>query len=234
MRLLLIAVFTTLLGCSSTPAPLGERPFNITGFDFSTPLSALLPDTYRDTSYKGERFEGCYLIPSAEDYPILLQRDTIRTRDGVAQFIFCGRCNASQADRPILFAGQHFNAPNLAVSPEGHVIMIGGHLIAISDQDNDAFIARLTAQYGEPTAEYKGWRNDLYTWTLEDRTIKYAVRETSTPVPVIEKDASGRLTNLYNEKPQQALTAYLFVIDAAWVERITSADNIEGDLTHCR
>lgn len=230
MKLLSIAILTTLIGCSA--ALLGNRAFDITDFDFSTPLTTLLPDKYKDASFKGETYEGSYLIPTTDGLPIVLKRDTTFTREGIPQLIFFTPCNVSQANRPILFAGQHFNSPNLAITPEGQIVQIGGYLFMTPEQDNDAFITRLTQRYGKPKVEFKQ-SYDLYTWTLKDRTIKYAVVEASEPILVIEKDASGQL-NFDYEEPQQMVDSYLFIIDAPWVEKILSTEQASGDFVYCK
>lgn len=100
----------------------------------------------------------------------------------------------------------------------------GGKINKLTRTESYDFIARLSKYYGEPihTVEFLYRDYNLYTWTLEDRILKYAVITTdeSNVLKIeAEHNEDGDLTDLREGKRGSYLIGYLFLIDTTWTFR---------------
>lgn len=237
MKLFPIAILTTLLGCSSVPGPLGRQTIDISDFDFSTPITTILPDSYKSQQWG----DGWYNIPeTAFDDTNLLVRDSVHSWDtDELLWIEYRQQGTNSEDAYLSFEGQVFNAANFMTTPEGQIMLVCGYAWKIPQQDSNALIERITKKYGEPKYERASFcrEYDLYTWTLEDRTVKYSVVSTdeSNVLKIeTEHNEQGELTDLREGKRETYINGYIFIIDAPWVEKILSAGQASGDFVYCK
>lgn len=220
--------------CASEPGPLGKETIEIDDFDFSTNISTILPDSYKNRDY-----EGSYHVPSSDGTTnIMLREGRPRFQDSIEWYEYRSR-SVSHGDKLLRMAGQTFNAANFAAALDGQIFLVSGYAYKIAAEQSAALIERLTKEYGESMqtrGKFFGEREyDLYTWTLEDRTIKYAVVETDQSNELkldIPLDESGNPTDLREGERQPHLKGYLFVIDASWVERFRDVSGRSGDMVY--
>lgn len=137
-------------------------------------------------------------------------------------------------------AGQTFQAVNLAATFDGRIFVVSGFVGRLTQAGNDDFIAQLSKRYGEPVHTQKSFGSayNLYTWTLEDRTIKYAVVTTdqSNVMKIeTERDQEGDPTDIREGERSTYLQGHIFVIDAACRDRFLASDlPRSGDFVYCR
>lgn len=237
MKLLLAGFLLVLSACISKPGPLGEKTIKLDNFDFSTSISEILPKRYEHPEYK----DNWYQVPSHGLLDSnLYHGDTIRDRetDSVLWMEY-RNSGSSSADKYLSMAGQTFNAANFATTLDGRIFVGSGYIHKLTQAESDEFIRQLSMRHGEPTHTIEDFCRDydLYTWTLKDRTIKYAAVPTDeSNVLKIEKeyDEDGNLTNIRQGERTPHLQGYIFVIDAEWRERFLAAGQASGGFVYCR
>lgn len=232
-----MAVFTTLLGCSSAPGPLGEQTLDISDFDFSTPLATLLPERYIDAEYGAD----WYNIPSADGDTNFMRRDTVigwHTNEPLwVEYLQMGTCSV---DAHICFEGHIFNATNLITGLDGRIGVIAGQAAWDTKEACETLIERTTKRHGTPkhtTEQFCNKPYDLFTWTLDDRTIKYAVvgtDESNILKLEIDRDADGHLIDLREGERKQRSQSYIYVFDKGWAEKLSEAGQASGDFVYCQ
>lgn len=227
------------LGCTSRPGPLGEKTIELDDFDFSTSISDILPERYKKTTEYGNEI---YLVPSSELGENIYERDSCRdySTDEVLwiEYRHGMRC---WTDEYLSMAGRTFNAANFITTLDGRIFVVSGFIDELTQAENDDFIAQLSKRYGEPehTAESFFIEDyDLYTWTLEDRTLKYAVASTDESNVMkfeIERNEAGELTDIRPGERETHLQGCFFVIDAAWRDRFLAPGHTRtGDFVYCK
>lgn len=142
-------------------------------------------------------------------------------------------------DEYLSFEGQIFHAANFMTTTEGRIMLVCGYARKIPEKHSRALIERVTQKYGNPDYERASFRReyDLYTWTLEDRTVKYAVVSTDqSNVLKIEKEHNeqGELVGLREGERETYINGYIYVIDSPWVEKILSNKQGSGNFVYCR
>lgn len=232
---------TSLLGCTSRPGPLGEGTIKLDDFDFTTSISEIFPDRYLDPEFGDD---GWYRIPSVPttfgDYT-LYRRDTCFnfSRDK-ALWVTYRQQSSFSTDEYLSMAGRTFDAANFATTFDGRIFAVGGNISELTQTESEDFIARLSKRYGEPvhTVESFCGDYDMYTWTLEDRTLKYAAITTDEHnVLKFEHvyNEDGSLADIRAGKRRNILKGYFFVIDAAWRDRFLITDRaVSGDFCYCK
>ncbi len=226
-----------LPACASKPGPLGERTIELDDFDFSTSISEILPERYKHPKY-----DDCYQVPSADSgageniYSKDTRRDFYTDEFLWVEYKHTSRC---WTDEYLSMAGRTFNAASFATTSDGRIFAVGGCIDELTPAENDDFIARLKKRYGEPVHAVESFAKsdfDLYTWTLEDRTLEYAVVTTdeSNVLKIeLERNEAGELTDIRSGEQTTHLQSYFFVVDAAWKDRFTSGGR-SGDFVYCR
>ena len=222
-----------LSACSHKPGPLGEGTIELDDFDFRTPIYDIFPERYVHPDYGAD----WYLVPRGKLYhkEICCDRSTDE-----ALWITYTYSSYSQDDEYLSMAGQTFNAANFATTLDGRIFLVSGKIAEITQAASDDFIARLIKRYGEPTHTVASFTRDydLYTWTLEDRTLQYAAVTTDEHNVLkieTEYDKDGSLTGIREGKRRVILKGYFYVIDAAWRDRFFGADYLKrGDFCYCK
>ena len=226
------------LGCTSKPGPLGEKTIKLDDFDFSTSISEILPERYKKNTEYGDEI---YLVPSVSGENVY-ERDSCRSysTDEVL-WIEYRHGMRSWTDEYLSMAGRTFNAANFATTLDGRIFVVSGFIDELTQAENDDFIAQLSKRYGEPEHTKNSFfieDYDLYTWTLEDRTLKYAVATTDESNAVkfeVERNEAGELTDIRPGERETHLQSYFFVIAAAWKERfLASGHPRSGDFVFCK
>lgn len=238
---ILTSLMSSLLGCTSRPGPLGEGTIELDNFDFTTSISVIFPDRYLDPEFGDD---GWYRVPSVSstlgDYA-MYRRDTCFNffRDK-ALWVTYRRQSLCPADEYLSMAGRTFPAANFATAFDGRIFAVGGTISELTQAASEDFIARLSERYGEPvhTVESFSRDYDMYTWTLEDRTLKYAAITTDEHnVLKFEHvyNEDGSLADIRPGKRRNILQGYFFVIDAAWRDRFLITDRaVSGDFVYCQ
>lgn len=245
ISVLLMIIFTSfmvsLFGCTRKPGLLGEGTIELDDFDFTTSISDIFPERYIDPEFG---YDGWYRVPSVSgtlgNYT-LYRRDTCFNffRDK-ALWVTYQRASSCPADEYLSMADQVFPAANFATTFDGRIFAVGGTITEITQAASDDFIARLSKRYGEPvhTVESFSRDYDLYTWTLEDRTLKYAAVTTDEHNVLkleIKYNKDGSPANVREGKRRNILQGYFYVIDAAWRERFLITDRaVRGDFCYCK
>lgn len=149
------------------------------------------------------------------------------------------QASETSLDKYLCFEGQILNTAYFMTDPEEKIMIAGGGAKKISKADSRALIERITKKYGKPEhkrASFSG-EYDLYTWTLQDRTIQYAVvftDESNVLKIEIERNEKGELMNLSERKRESYFNGYIFIINAPWVKKIHSAGEATGDFVYCQ
>ncbi|WP_195461976.1 hypothetical protein [Alistipes sp. D31t1_170403_E11] len=226
-----------LPACASKPGPLGERTIELDDFDFSTSISEILPECYKDPEY-GDDF---YLVPSSGFGRKGYGKETYRDLDtNEALWIEYRWGSVCSTDEYLSMAGRICNAANFATTLDGRIFVASGYIDELTQAENDDFIAQLSKRYGEPVHTEESFCSDydLYTWTLEDRTIKYAVvttNESNALIIELERNETGDLTDIHPGERRTYLQGRIFVIDAAWRDRFLASDLTRtGDFVYCK
>lgn len=225
------------LGCTSKPGPLGEKTIELDDFDFSTSISEILPERYKKNTEYGYEI---YLVPSVSGENVY-ERDSCRSysTDEVL-WIEYRHGMRSWTDEYLSMAGRICNAANFATTLDGRIFVASGYIDELTQAENDDFIAQLSKRYGEPVHTEESFCSDydLYTWTLEDRTIKYAVvttNESNALIIELERNETGDLTDIHPGERRTYLQGRIFVIDAAWRDRFLASDLTRtGDFVYCK
>lgn len=230
----------SLSACASEPGPLGEKTIKLDDFDFSTPISEILPERYKNTEY-GDDF---YQVPSSSGLGWNgYGKETRRALDtDEALWIEYKHGSSTSIDEYLSMAGLICNAANFATTLDGRIFVASGYIDELTQAENDDFIAQLSKRYGEPvhTEESFCSEYDLYTWTLKDRTIKYAVVTTDDSNALIlemERNDAGKLfpTGPGKHEHRTYHQGRIFVIDAAWKDRFLASDHYpSGDFVYCK
>lgn len=230
-------MLTALIGCSSAPGPLGEQTIDISNFDFATPITTIFPDSCKSEQW-GDRW---YEIPQTAFYDTnLFVRDSVRSWDtDEILHVEYRQQGMTSADEYLCFEGQLFNSADFMTSPEGRIMLVCGYAQKIPEKDSRALIERITKKYGDPGYERASFcgEYDLYTWTLEDRTVKYAVVSTdeSNVLKIeVEHNEQGELTDLREGERETYINGYIYVIDAPWVEKVLTEGQRSGDFVYCK
>ena len=226
-----------LFGCASKPGPLGEGTIKLDDFDFTTSISEIFPERSIDPQYGADWFR----IPSLSGINLYHKEECFNFSGDTALWLTYQHQSSCSADEYLSMAGRPFPAANFATTFEGRIFAVGGSISGITQAASDDFIARLSKRYGEPvcTGESFGSRvYTLYTWTLKDRTLKYA------PIPTDEHNVlkfehvyndDGSLADIREGKRRTILQSYFFVIDAEWKDRFLVTDRaVSGDFCYCK
>lgn len=222
----------SLFSCAQKPGPLGERTIELDDFNFTTPISEIFPERYIHPAYG----PNWYNVPSGHLY----NKETLHdSSTGEALWITYTHSSSSSDDEYLSMAGQTFNAANFATTLDGHIFLVSGKIDELTQTESNDFITRLTKCYGDPihTVEDCFGDYDLYTWTLKERTLKYAVVTTDNHNVLkieVKHNEDGSLVNIGEGKRKITLKGYFYVIDAAWRDRFFEADcRKEGDFCYC-
>lgn len=234
--MILASLMISLISCTSKPGPLGEGIIKLDDFDFSTSISEILPERYIHPDYGNDWFS----VPSVCG-PTLYHKETCcsySTNEVLwLEYRYSSFCSG---DEYLSMADRTFNAANFATTSDGRVFLASGKIEELTQTESDNFIAQLSKRYGEPihTVESSFSDYDLYTWMLEDRTLKYAVIATdeSNVLKIeMEHNEEGELTDLREGKRNSYLIGYFFVIDAAWKDKFLTGDHmVSGDFCYCK
>lgn len=229
-----------LPACASRPGPLGEGTIRLDDFDFSTPICEILPERYKNTEY-GDDF---YQVPSSSGLGWNgYGKETRRALDtDEALWIEYKHGSSTSIDQYLSMAGLICNAANFATTLDGRIFVASGYIDELTQAENDDFIAQLSKRYGEPVHTQESFCSDydLYTWTLKDRTIKYAVVTTDDSNALIlemERNDAGKLfpTGPGKHEHRTYHQGRIFVIDAAWKDRFLASDHYpSGDFVYCK
>lgn len=227
----------SLSGCTSKAGPLGEGTIKLDDFDFTTSISEVFPERYIDPQYGAD----WYQVPSASGSNLYHKEKCFNFSRDTALWVTYKRQSACSADEYLSMAGRPFPAANFATTFDGRIFAVGGTIFELTQAASDDFIARLSKRYGEPvcTEESFGSRvYKLYTWTLKDRTLKYA------PITTDEHNVlkfehvyndDGSLADIREGKRRTILQGYFFVIDAEWKDRFLVTDRaVSGDFCYCQ
>lgn len=239
--IILTSLMSSLFGCTSKPGPLGEGTIKLDDFDFTTPISVIFPDRYIDPEFG---YDGWYRVPSIPstlgDYTLYRRNTCFNFFRDKALWITYQRQSLCPADEYLSMAGRSFPAANFATTFDGRIFAVGGTISELTQAGSDNFIARLNKQYGKPVHTLESFcsrKYDLYTWTQEDRTLKYAAVTTDEHnVLKFEHvyNEDGSLADICEGKRRNILQSYFFVIDAAWRDRFLITDRaVSGDITQC-
>lgn len=242
---LFMIIFTSfmvsLFGCTRKPGPLGEGTIELDNFDFTTSISVIFPDRYLDPEF-GDN--GWYRVPSVPntfgDYTMYCRDTCFNFSRDKALWVTYRQQSSFSTDEYLSMAGRTFDAANFATTFDGRIFAVGGNISELTQTESEDFIARLSKQYGEPVHTVESFCRDydMYTWTLEDRTLKYAAITTDEHnVLKFEHvyNEDGSLADIRPGKRRNILKGYFFVIDAAWRDRFLITDRaVSGDFVYCQ
>lgn len=231
------SLMLSLYSCAQQPGPLGEETIGLDDFDFTTPISAIFPESYVDSTYGSAWFQ----VPSCSGYNLYHKEECFNFAGDSALWVTYQHQSSCSADEYLSMAGRPFPAANFATTSDVRIFAVGGSISGITQDASDDFIARLSKSYGEPVCNEESFGSrvyNLYTWTLEDRTVKYAAVTTDEHnVLKIEHvyNEDGSLADIREGKRRRSINGYIFVIDAAWRDRFLLTDcAVSGDFSYCR
>lgn len=238
---ILTSLMSSLLGCTSRPGPLGEGTIKLDDFDFTTSISVIFPDRYLDPEFGDD---GWYRVPSVPntlgDYTMYCRDTCFNFSRDKALWVTYRQQSSFSTDEYLSMAGRTFDAANFATTFDGRIFAVGGNISELTQTESEDFIARLSKQYGEPVHTVESFCRDydMYTWTLEDRTLKYAAITTDEHnVLKFEHvyNEDGSLADIRPGKRRNILKGYFFVIEAAWRDRFLITDRaVSGDFVYCQ
>lgn len=233
--IILASLMISLISCAPKSGHLGEDTIEFDNFDFSTPVTDILPEHYIHPDYG----KDCFSVPSVSGSN-LYYKEICCSYANEALWLEYRHFGSCSGDEYLSMAGRIFNAANFATTLDGRVFLVGGKINELTQTESDDFIARLGKRYGEPIHSAKSFfcDHDLYTWTLEDRTLKYAVAttdESSVLKIEMEHNEDGELTDLREGIRKSRLIGSFFVIDTEWKERFLTNDHmVSGDFCNLK
>ncbi|MCD8408644.1 hypothetical protein LNI96_12030 [Tenacibaculum dicentrarchi] len=239
---LLFSTSLSLFFLSCNEKAIGEKPLVLENFKFETKITTLFPE-----KYKSKYSEKYYEIPSSFQTS-LFNKDTIYEYDYIIDSIDINRYNKikkpkwieyhknsySTGDILAVFENFEFNTVNLATTLDNKIMVMNGLVHSLSKKETQNFIELLNKTYGKATITvvpfFKPY--DIYTWTLEDRIIKYCFisdNESNTMKIIVDKENN----TIENGKKNTHYKAYIYLIKKEYAKKIIGKMKI-GDLSYCQ
>lgn len=220
--LCLLALIPCFMSCSEPGKALDKTTLDLEHFDFSTPITTLLPESTRDTGNK-----NWYRIKSTVLSADTTYEDAFET-SGKALWVEYREQQFTYDDALAKFGAQNFNTVNIVTTLQGNIMLLNGVAGRVSPSASKAFVAALDKKYGAAVKTQGEFIHafTIYTWTLEDRMIKY--------VPLSD-DEKGTLHIGAGKEAGASdphYRALFYVIKKEYAAQLTG--NLHsGDLLHC-
>lgn len=227
----MIALFTIvplIVSCNGQTMPLDQAALDLEQLDFSTRVSALLPERTREKKY-----DGWYQVKSSSIEKVTVYDDEFdENRKPIwteyRQRSFSSRDELAKVDK---FG---FNTVNLATSLDGELMVVNGVAGRMSLNDIEEFVKILNKKYGEAIKTKGEFMKpfDIYTWKLKDRLIKYVPLfddESNTLNVVVDKDNN----TIKGGEKKPHYKGLVFVINHKHVEKVVGNFHT-GELLYCQ
>ena len=227
--LLLTAITLFFLNCNGQNKMLGESPLILDKFDFDTDITTLFPA--KNITKKNNNI---YKIPFGT-HNLFFIKDTIVVYNGsllgdkLPVMIQYRKTNFLRSDTVAVYEKFPFNSINLATTMENKIMMINGLVEYANTVESIKIIDLLDKNYGNHIKSKGNYIQpfDIYTWTLQDRIIKYSI------VNIDHDETSIENNTVQNREEQMNIMAYLFIIKKEYANK-TIGRMYQGDLVYCQ
>lgn len=219
----LISVISVLvlISCNGQIKPIGEAPLDLTNFDFSTKITTLIPEKYKD-----KKFEVLYNIPSKSFLKsIAIQKDTLFDKEfgenPKAVGFYYHQISSVNVDEFAVYKNRHFNEIDIATDSQNNIFVIGAVAENLTEKETQDFIATLSGKYGKPVKKEKDFFGKYfnYEWNANDRILIFSsVMDKENNNLKIEIDQSNNTIKEGAKEPH--LQGYFFVVNKKQKEMI--------------
>jgi hypothetical protein len=180
--ILISIVMITNTSCTGQSKILGESPLELESFDFATNIQQLIPEKYL--------YEyGFFNIPAKGGH-ISMQRDTIYSEQINDRMLTAKipenakwleyRYRGDSSDGLLAVFGEYsFETINFATTLDNKIMVVNSRSGILSKDEQNQFLRLLTTLYGNDYSQSTGSHypkdSDIYTWTLNDRIVKWSL-----------------------------------------------------------
>ncbi len=227
----MIALFTIvplIVSCNGQTMPLDKAALDLEKLDFSTRVSALLPERTREKKY-----DGWYQVKSSSIEKVTVYDDEYgENRKPIwteyRQRSFSSRDELAKVDK------FNFNTVNLATALDGELMVVNGVVGRMAENEIEAFVKFLNKKYGTAIKTKGEFMKpfDIYTWKLKDRLIKYVpLFDNEASTLNVEVDKDNNTIKGGEKKPHYK--GLVFVVNHKHAEKVVGNFHT-GDLLYCQ
>ncbi|WP_343680298.1 hypothetical protein [Chryseobacterium arthrosphaerae] len=222
------SLITAMIVFACQKQSLDEKVLEFEDFNFSVPISSLLPERM-----KSKDMDGFYEVKSST-----IRKDTVYDNEFSAErkpkWIEYHQMSHSTDTHLANFGDFDFNTVNFVTALDGKIMLLNAVDTEITPSESGKFIAAIDKKYGKAvktTGDFFG-SFDIYTWNLKDRVIKYSVAHDDEKGTLkIEVNAEQGKIKAGEKKPHSK--AYLYIAPNDYAGKIFE-DMTTGDLLYCK
>ncbi|MDI9308568.1 MAG: hypothetical protein QM535_00015 [Limnohabitans sp.] len=174
-KLLIIFLNLLVISCKGKIEPIGEKPLDLEGFDFTTKIDLLLPNKNISKEYI-----GVYEIKSKFRKNIIEKDTTFLDEFGdnkKAIGIEYRQNSSTSIDTLATYDKQVFSKINIATTLKNEIYVMSAVTSEITNTQINSFIEKLSETYGKYVKEEAEFGNNkfyIYEWQANDRIIKFS------------------------------------------------------------
>jgi len=224
----LFTIVTLIVSCNGQTMPLDKVALDLEQLDFSTRVSALLPERTREKKY-----DGWYQVKSSSIEKVTVYDDEFGENRKPIWTEYRQRSFSSR-DELAKINKFGFNTVNMAVALDGELMVVNGVAGRMSLGEIEEFVKLLSKKYGEAVKTKGEFMKpfDIYTWKLKDRLIKYVPLfddEAGTLNVVIDKDKQS----IQGGGKQPHYKGLVFVVNHKHADKVVGNFHT-GELLYCQ
>ncbi|WP_437920044.1 hypothetical protein [Sphingobacterium sp. LRF_L2] len=221
-------VLVLMTNCYGQKRSLSDTILELENLDFTTPISALIPEETKDTAYV-----DMYNVKNTSLQRFITKENEYYD-DAKPIWIEYRQFQSRSSDELAKFDDVTFNTFNMVVTLQEEMMLFNAIAEDLDKEESDAFIELLNKKYGPAEKTEGEFLNpfEIYTWKLEDRVLKYVPLyddEHNTLKIVIDKEndtlEAGEKTPHYR--------GLFYVIEAKYSDKVIGNFHT-GDLLYCQ
>lgn len=224
----LLALLTIISACSGQTKPLPKEVLKLDKFDFDTKVTTLLPENTKDETYP-----DVFNVKNMSLQKFTVYDDEF-SEDRKPIWIEYRQFHYRSTDELASFGKLICNSLNIATTLNGEIMLMNGLAGEVEEQESEQFIQTLNKLYGQAVKTEGEFMEpfDVYTWTLDDRLIKYVPLfddEKSTMNIIIDKENK----TLEGGERRPHYKGLIYIIDAQYSKELIGKFHT-GDLLYCQ
>lgn len=229
MKITTLSLFFLVLmnSCHGQTRSLAKNILRLENFDFSTPVSTLLPADTKDSSY-----DDVYNVKNTS-LQKFVSRENDYTDEGKPLWYEYRQFSSRSSDELARYDDFVFNTFNMVVSLEEEIIVFNAIASDLTKQESDQFIELLTKKYGSAEQTEGEFMDsyEIYTWKLKDRILKYVpLYDDESNTLKIAIDQENKTLEEGEKRPHYRVLFY--VINAKYSDLVIGNFHT-GDLLYC-